>query len=305
MKSIVTGSSGFIGKNLTQKLLQNNYEVLGVDPNPSLINDSNYFHHQGYSEDIPEEIIERYFTSDTTLFHIGASKHRNEKLNNKEIYYSNIQDLSNLLEIIKKKPVRRIVFTSSLYVYGTQAKSPYSEKSTVTPDTVYGKSKHKGELSIQDFSEKNLIPSTILRLFFIYGPDQKTLNSNYDSLIHKTIKRLKQGKNPIVYGSGNQSMDFVFIDDLINFLYLCSERKTDLKGNYLLNFSSGKKFSVIEIIKLISEIMKVDVKMNFNEADWTNRLSRYGSNDELKKVFDIDSFTNLTDGINKCVKSYE
>lgn len=305
MKCIVTGSSGFIGKNLVKELLKNNYEVLGIDPNKSSINDTKYLHHQGFSEDIPKEIIENYFNSDTTLFHIGASKHRNEKQNYKAIEYSNVQDLNNLLQIVKKNPVRRIVFTSSLYVYGTQTISPYSEDDLIKPDTIYGESKHKGELLIQNFSEKTLIPNTILRLFFIFGPGQKTMNSNYDSLIHSTIKKIKQNKNPIVYGSGNQSMDFVFIDDLTKFLYSFSNKNTDLKGNNLLNFSSGQKFTVLEIVNLIIKLMNVNTKINFHEADWTEGLSRYGSNNQLKKVFNVEELTNIIDGIQKCIDSYE
>lgn len=299
MKAIVTGSSGFIGKRLTELLLESNHEVLGIDPLKPTISHSNYHHHIGYFDSLNNKDIKSFFNKETILYHVGAKKHRDSIENYNEMIFANVEDLKYLTNLLIKHPVKRVVFTSSLYVYGISNEAPFSEKSFTAPHSLYGITKLLGEKLFENLSKSSDIKHTILRLFFIYGPGQNTENSNYDSLIHKTIKKLRNKENPIIYGSGNQTMDFVFVDDLCKFMI--EHTKDGFTENLISNFSSGKHYSVKQVIEKIKQILDSNVKNIHTDADWTEGLNRYGTIDNLRKYLKINELTSLDDGLKKCI----
>ena len=118
MKALVTGSSGFIGSKLCKKLLNNGYEVLGLDPNENFIQDKNFHFFSGRFTDLLEDSLVEFIDKDTCVFHVGATKNKNvETVGIEELFESNVNDFSKLLEFSKKKRVKKLIFTSSLYVY--------------------------------------------------------------------------------------------------------------------------------------------------------------------------------------------
>ena len=304
MKVVVTGSSGFIGNRLTRFLLDKNIEVLGIDPMDSRINDKLYTHHKGFSNSLTSKIIDNFFNSETVLFHIGALKHRSSLNNYNQMINSNVIDFQNLIEIAKAKKIKKILYTSSLYVYGVENESPYSEQKSLTaPSSLYGITKLLGEKLLETFSEETKITSLSLRLFFVYGPNQNTENSNYDSLIHKSIKLLKNDKSPEIYGTGEQTMDFIYVDDLCN--YMLKFIHSENVGYSVLNFASGNRISVLDTVKKIINLTNSKNKIVFRDADWTNNLNRYGDNKKLLDSFIPVTFTSFEDGLIKCINSHE
>ena len=233
--AIVTGSSGFIGSNLVAYLLRNNIKTLGIDPFEPEIENDLFENHLGYVDTLPDEMVNKFFNRDTTLFHIGAKKHRSEHTNTEEIINANVNDFYRLLNLVKLKPVK--LYLLSLYVYGTKNAPPYREETPTAPETIYGITKLLGEKLLEKFSNEMGIPSLSLRLFFIYGSNQRTMASNYESVIHKTIKLVNENKSPEIYGSGEQGMDFVHVDDLCQFFI--DQLSTHESGYDVLNFSSG------------------------------------------------------------------
>lgn len=305
MKAIVTGSSGFIGSRLVEKLLENQFEVLGIDPVQNNISNNRYRHHAGYSETLSNSLVKKYFDENSVLFHLGALKHRDSVQNYEDMLYSNVVDLQNILKLCRDYKISKLFFSSSLYVYGLKNEPRYADdgSSFLAPESLYGITKLLGEQMIQTFSKKHNISCSILRLFFVYGPNQYTEKSNYDSLIHKTIKSIKSKKQPEIYGSGKQSMDFIYIDDLCNFLVSqCSNN--DIKLD-IFNFSSGKYYSVEEIVKKLLNHTKSDLEPIFAEADWTEGLQRYGTNEILKNQKNFNEFTSIDNGLLKCLNQYE
>ena len=138
-------------------------------------------------------------------------------------------------------------------------------------------------------------------MFFIYGSGQKTEQSNYYPVIHKTINNLIGGKNPTIYGDGNQSLDFVFIDDLINLL--CdNDRLTKNDNLNIYNVSSNKETSINELVKKITEKMNIDLKPKYLEKDWTDKTRRFGSNDKIMKDLNWVPKIDLNEGLDKCIK---
>lgn len=296
-KAIVTGSSGFIGNNLVKNLIKNKIETLGIDPIESNFEDNFYNHHRGYSETLPKHLIKQYFKSETTLFHIGAVKHRFEQKNVQKMIYANVIDFQNLLNIIKLYPVKKIIFTSSLYVYGTKIVPPYSENSCAKPETVYGYTKLLGEKILEEVSSELNIPAISLRLFFIYGQNQKTQESNYESVIHKTIKLIKANKSPEIYGDGEQGMDFVHVNDLTRFFI--QQLNSGKKGYDTINFSSGSFITINNLVEKIKKIDQTEITNKYLNADWTDGIKRYGTNTKLLN-YNFKNLINLDKGLKDC-----
>src|SRR5208282_3392702 len=115
--------------------------------------------------------------------------------------------------------VQKVVFTSSLYAYGRMGAPPLTEEEAPTPHTVYGISKLSGEHLCRHFSLLAKIPVVCLRLFFTYGPRQYS-GLGYKSVIVKNFDRILNGQNPIVYGNGNQELDYIYVDDVVSALLL-------------------------------------------------------------------------------------
>ena len=302
-KVVVTGSTGFIGKRFVELLLNKNFKVLGIDPNETDIVHKNYEHHLGFASTLNDELIKNYFNTQTTVFHIGATKHRESSTDPKKIIHSNIIDLQNLLEICKKYHIKKLFFTSSLYVYGLKVSAPYKENSPTLPDSLYGMTKLIGENLIEEFTKDSKTSALVLRLFFVYGPGQRNKSSNYDSVIHKTIKNILSNKNIEIYGSGNQIMDFIYIDDLCDF-FIENIDSTPNNKYTVTNFCSGEKVSVLKLVTSIKKLMDSNKKIVFTKPDWTNNTARYGSRVFFKKEFSYELKTDLEKGILNCLNDY-
>ena len=302
MKALVTGSSGFIGSNLCKRLLENGYEVLGIDPNENSIQDENFQFFSGRFTDLLDDSLIEFIDKDTSVFHLGATKNKNvEIVGIKELFESNVNDFSKLLEFSDKKKVKKLIFTSSLYVYGTKNYGPFYEDSLLAPESYYGISKLIGEKLVEDFHKKSNITSYILRLFFIYGSGQKTEQSNYYPVIDKTMNNLLNDKNPTIYGDGQQTLDFVFIDDLTDLL--CDDERL-IKNNNLsiYNVSSSKETSINELVKIITEKLNINLEPKYLEKDWTNNTRRFGSNDKIMNDLNWAPKIDLNKGLDKCIK---
>tara|TARA_B100001287_G_C22641080_1_gene510173 strand:- start:22 stop:936 length:915 start_codon:yes stop_codon:yes gene_type:complete len=304
MKALVTGSSGFIGKALCQKLLENGHEVLGVDPYVNKLEDENFKFFKGTFSDLIHDNLINFIDNNTSIYHLGATKNKNvEEDGVEKLIESNITDFSNLLDYVGSKNIEKLVFSSSLYVYGTKTNPPYAENSLLAPETYYGISKVIGEKLVEDFFNTTGITSFIFRLFFIYGPGQKTEQSNYFPVIHKTIKNLKEGKNPEIYGDGKQTLDFVFVNDLVD---LFSDKSKLKKNNQLniYNISNNEETSINKVVEIISENMGKEFNPTFLASDWTKGTRRYGDNSKIYKELDWSPKTTLDEGILRCIENH-
>ena len=122
-------------------------------------------------------------------------------------------------------------------------------------------------------------------------------------MIHKSIKLLKNDKSPEIYGTGEQTMDFIYVDDLCN--YMLNFIHSENVGYSVLNFASGNRISVLDTVKKIINLTNSKNKIVFRDADWTNNLNRYGDNKKLLDSFIPVTFTSFEDGLIKCINSHE
>lgn len=301
---LITGVAGFIGYNLALKLI-NNYKVIGIDK----FNDSSSLKlkkkriknlkHKNFRF-IEKDILSLKEKFDVDyVYHLAAVKLNDSNDNAKIIYKNNILATKKLFNLINKKELKKIIFSSSLYVYGNFKKIK-TETDQCYPENNYGKSKYKGEkIFIKLFNKEKRINLTIFRIFFTYGKEQYSNNRGYPSVIHKNFSRLKKGKNPIIFNDGSQILDYSYIDDVINIL----KHPLKIKMNGIYNLCSGKGISILDLIKKMKKVMSVKKANVFKGNDNTANTLKIGNNKKLLNKIKFKHNVSMMSGLKKVFKN--
>jgi len=286
MKILILGGAGFIGSHLCDKYVNEGHLVLCVDnlSNGDLQNVRGLISNPLFKfikEDIrnKQSVFELVRDCDT-VFLLSALIHVDQSLIEPYLtYQTNVIGTLNVLEACKRYD-KRLIFASSSEAYGTAQYSPMDEKHPLTPDHLYGVSKVAGDRMCHAYYKSFGMPINIVRLFNCYGNRQK--DSGYGGVISIFVKRALQGKNPIVYGTGMQSRDYIHISDAVRAYDLVF--KSDDKSLYglPLNFGTGKDHRIIDIARMVCE--KVNSFSNFRLSP-VHDVAR--PNDVQKLVADI------------------
>ena len=265
MKMLVTGGAGFIGSHLVDKLLEQGYEVIGIDcftdyysreiKEKNIQNALNHKNFELIAEDILE--MERYPEVDY-VFHLAAQAGVRASWGKSfEIYTrKNIEATQRLLEFYKEHEIKKIVYASSSSVYG-DAELPMKEETILKPVSPYGVTKLAGENLCYLYWKNYGVPVTSLRYFTVYGPGQRP-----DMAISKFVRAILNGEEITVYGNGTQTRDFTFVDDIVEATLLAA------KGNIVgevFNVGGGSRISVNELIGIMENIIGRKAKVKYVE----------------------------------------
>lgn len=225
MRFLITGTAGFIGFHLAKRLLEDGHEVVGVDNfsdyyDVALKNDRNeileqypHFRVDRISlEDAPalNSVWER--TQPDIAIHLAAQAGVRYSIDHPEAYISsNIVGTFNVLEAARRHGVKHLLAASTSSAYGANTLMPFRETDkAVHPMTLYAATKASTELMAHSYSHLFGMPTTYFRFFTVYGPWGRP-----DMALFKFAKLMLEGKPIEVYGEGNMSRDFTFVDDLV------------------------------------------------------------------------------------------
>jgi nucleoside-diphosphate-sugar epimerase len=263
MKALVTGCAGFIGSHLTDRLLKEGFEVIGIDSFTNNYsreikeaNMMNALEHQSFQL-IKEDIVKMTTYPEVDyVFHEAAETGVQTSWGNHfEIYArTNVLATQRLLEFYKDKKNKKFIYASSSSVYG-DAELPMKEDSLLRPVSPYGVTKLAGENLCYLYWKNYNIPVISLRYFTVYGPRQRP-----DMAIHKFVKAILKGEEITVFDDGTQTRDFTYVDDIVeaNLLAL----KYDSTGE-VFNIGSGSRISVNYLIKKIGDITGTKAKIKY------------------------------------------
>ena len=250
MKVLVTGSTGFIGSHLCIRLLQEGHEVLAVrrtgrPGNISTIKDDDNFRLIKYDIRDKSQIDDVIDTEINAIFHLASYIPRTEESEDPHLCFEvNAQGTLNILSAAADKGIKDIVYASTMSVYSEPPEYlPVDEKHPTVPQTVYGRSKLKGEEYCQAYSDT--LKVLILRFSGAYGtglPDYHAVPNFFNQAMNN---------NPItIHGDGEQTSDYVYISNTIEGMLLAwKKKKTDV-----FNIGSGEETSVLELAKMIVEL---------------------------------------------------
>jgi UDP-glucose 4-epimerase len=294
-KIVITGGAGFIGAALGN-FLAGRSKVIAIDNLSSgswdRCNPEIERKHLDISRCDESEIFEILEESDY-LFHLAAVKKHNKSNSFETIYLNNIFATERLFNLAVRAKVPRTVFTSSLYAYGSMGPSVMSESDCVDPLTHYGLSKLMGEQLMRIAFQQSGLSFVIPRLFFIYGPNQFA-EGGYRSVIFKSFENIKNGKPVEVYGSGKQSLDYVYIEDCITSLLRLG--LSEFQG--VVNVSSSKATTVEDVLNKINSITGNKSVLR-SPADWTEGSHRVGNNSLLNEVAGYIPQTTILEGLQR------
>jgi UDP-glucose 4-epimerase len=274
-RALVTGAAGFIGCHLVDALAAAGVDVIGIDNERS----GDWRRVRASCERDPrdlaalstDELVDRCRDVDV-VFHLAAEKHNSSRATPQRIIDVNISATSRLFEAASRAGCAKVVFTSSLYAYGSMGPGPMRESDVPVPSTMYGVSKLAGEHMLRVAAKEHPFGWTVARLFFVYGPRQFA-EGGYKSVIVSNFERLLQGEAPTVYGDGEQALDYVYVDDAVGALLAMSAREHDGKT---LNVASGRAVSVNELTEAMLSAGASDLEARTCPPDWTAGSCRVG-----------------------------
>jgi nucleoside-diphosphate-sugar epimerase len=230
-----------------------------------------------------------------TLYHLAAEKYNSSSMTPERVIEVNVASTDRLFAAAVKVGVRRIVFTSSLYAYGSVGPKIMKETDVPAPWTHYGISKLSGEYLLMANCAGTETTWNTARLFFIYGPRQFA-EGGYKSVIQSNFERLSQGKNVTIKGDGNQRLDYVFVDDCVRALHMLGT--SDISGK-VVNVASGKSLSVQDVLRDMCRVAGREFAPEFLPADWTHDTDRRGSRELIGEVFGWSPEVEFEAGLNE------
>jgi UDP-glucuronate 4-epimerase len=274
MKALVTGSAGFIGNALTEKLLDNGYEVIGLD------SFSNYYNkdfkllrikdnlaHKRYefiNGDICHpQLIKQIFTQNKfeVVFHLAAQAGVRLPLKESSVYFeSNVQGFTNVIQGAIETGVSKFLYASSSSVYGDEAEIPYTESETnLNPNSIYGVTKLANEKIAHVLSRTNGMKSRGLRFFTVYGPWGRP-----DMAYFKIIASALTGTKFNLNGDGSVKRDFTYIDDIVNSILLLEKdlNHRSFGFNDVVNIGGGNPIPISYLINKIESLTNKKISVN-------------------------------------------
>lgn len=187
-----------------------------------------------------------------------------------------------------------MVYLSSAAVYGNPVYLPLDENHPTNPLSPYGLTKLMGE-EVVEFYGKLGLRYAVMRLFNVYGPCQ---NRAYAGVIVKFVERAKQGLPPVIYGSGDQTRDFIHIDDVVKFIEIVIEKKA--RG--VFNVGTGKATSIKELAKLVMRLVGIDAEPIYTSPRPGDIMHSVA---DIRKALDLgwEPRIELRDGIKSLIES--
>ena len=303
MKALVTGCAGFIGSHLTDRLLKDGFEVVGVDSftayYPREIKERNIagaLRHKGFTL-IEAGILEMpEFPQVDYVFHEAAQAGVRASWGKEfEIYVrSNILATQRMLEYYKDRGLKKLIYASSSSIYG-DAGLPLKEDVVPKPISPYGVTKLAGENLCYLYYSNYGIPVILLRYFTVYGPRQRP-----DMAINKLVTEILDGNEVVIFGDGTQTRDFTYVDDVIEANILAA--KSDIKGK-VFNIGGGNRISVNDLVKLLGELLDREVKVRYVEEQKGDVRHTWAQISQARAVLGWQPRVNIAEGLRKYVDS--
>ena len=297
MKIAVTGGAGFIGSNLVKKLIELNHDVVVIDDlSTGLASNLENLDCEFYDESIVDNAkLDKLISSSEAIFHFAArGSVPRSILDPVAAFQINATGTLNILEIARSTGAH-VIFSSSSSVYGLNTSIPKVESTWTSPLSPYAASKLSAEALLSAYANSYNIPVTNLRFFNVYGPFQRP-DHPYAAVIPKWIWQALHGKPIEIFGNGEQTRDFTFVDTVVD-VATTSLSKVAASGQ-VINLAYGNQISLNEIkIKLNEKFPKLVSSYLPKRAGDVNHSQN--NPDRVYKFFPDVSPTNFEIGFEK------
>jgi nucleoside-diphosphate-sugar epimerase len=305
---LITGGAGFIGSNIAAELLRrgekvriidnfstgkrenierfiNDIELIegdlrNIEDAKKAVNGIEYILHQAALSSVPRSVVDPISSN-----------------------ASNIDGTLNLLVAARDAGVERVVIAASSSAYGDTEILPKVEDMVPNPLSPYAVTKYVEELYGKVFSKVYGLETVSLRYFNVFGPRQDP-NSQYAAVIPKFITKMLKSESPVIYGDGEQSRDFTYIDNVVeaNILAATSEK---VGHSEIINIACGKRISLNQLVKKINEILGTDIRPIYDKPRIGDVKHSLASIEKAERLLGYHVKVSLDEGLRKVIEWYK
>lgn len=337
-KILVTGAAGFIGFHLCRRLIDENFNVIGLDnlnnyyttdlkydrleelgisrelvdtnEKSELVNSPDQKNFSFLKTDLASRSSMEKFFSDVSfevVINLAAQAGVRYSLENPHEYTtSNVEGFLNILEGCRHTDVKHLIYASSSSVYGGNSSIPFNTDDRVDkPVSLYAATKKANELMAYTYAHLYNIPSTGLRFFTVYGPSGRP-----DMAYYKFADLMRKGKPIDVYNKGKMSRDFTYIDDIVESIVRLIpkppvlDNKSHLVPTQLFNIGNGSPVNLLEFIKILEKYLGIKAEKNMLPMQPGDVERTWADVGDLNNYINYRPQVGIEEGIEKFVKWY-
>lgn len=329
MKILVTGAAGFIGFSISRRLLENGFNVIGLDnvndyydvnlkrARLKILQDFDLF--SFYEDNLEDKkAVEHLFQKESPqrVIHLAAQAGVRYSINHPEVYIqSNIVGTFHILEACRYNAVEHLVYASTSSAYGLNTNFPFSVHDNVShPVSFYGATKIANELMAHSYSHLYGLPTTGLRFFTVYGPWGRP-----DMALFLFTKAILASEPMDVYNRGDMVRDFTYIDDIVEGLSRIIKKvpqpDPDWSGDApnpasssapyrLYNIGSNAPVKLMDYIREIEKNLGMEAKLNLLPMQDGDFRKSHADVEDLVRDFDYAPKWNIQDGVKNFIQWY-
>ncbi|MEM2293940.1 MAG: GDP-mannose 4,6-dehydratase [Candidatus Bathyarchaeia archaeon] len=302
MKVLITGGAGFIGHNVAIFLRDFGFDVAVFD---NLKRSAEFSVKRLAERNIPlikGDVLNAHTLNEAlrdvdVVIHAAAYINVKESFKRPTLYLkNNVIGTASVAEACLNKGVKLLIYLSSAAVYGEPISTPISETHPTNPISPYGLSKMMGEEVVKFYSKYGL-KHVILRLFNVYGPRQ---SKAYAGVITRFIERAVEGFQPIIYGDGEQTRDFVHVKDVSEAIKQTMERDV---VNETFNIGSGAPTKIKELANLVINLANLKCKPVYRHPRAGDIKHSYADISKAKRLLGFRPKVSLKEGLKELIEA--
>jgi UDP-glucuronate 4-epimerase len=312
MRILITGGAGFIGSHTTEALLKRGDEI-------TILDDLNNFYDPAIKKRNLAEIEQRgsvkFYQADIrdaaklaeifasekpeAVIHLAARAGVRPSLNDPVLYEEvNVIGTLHLLELCRQYPVKNFLFGSSSSVYGINSNLPFSEDDPIAqPISPYATTKRSGELLAFNYSYLYNVPITCLRFFTVYGPRQRP-----EMGIHKFTQNILNDEVVEIYGNGESSRDYTFVDDIVAGLLAALDRPQPFT---IFNLGNSSPVTLNSLIESIEEATGKTARREYLPDQPGDVPTTYADIRRARRELDFMPLVDLKTGLRRFLEWYQ
>ncbi len=314
MRILVTGGAGFIGGHLAESFARRGHAVTVLDSMEPYYDlgikqrtidtareaardgEGSYEFIQGSVTDAP--LVEELVEAAEIVYHQAAQAGvRTSVENPQKPNRINVEGTLNVLEAAQKTDIERVINASSSSVYGKARSLPYSESHPTTPVSPYGVSKLAAEQYTRVFNELYGLPTVSLRYFTVYGPRMRP-----NMAISNFVSRCVAGKPPVVYGSGEQTRDFTYIDDVLRANRTLLH--TDAADGEVLNIGSTDSIDIQTLAETVRDEIDPSLDIEYADRQAGDAEHTHADISKAERLLDYEPTRSIREGLSAFIDWY-
>jgi len=303
MKILITGGAGFIGSNLTKRLLKDGHEIIVLDNllRGNKIDKETFQKIEFVNGDVCDaELVNQLSKGVDVIYHFAAVLGVDVVADN-PVLTMDVETIGthNVVEAALTNNVKKILYASTSGIYGHSAiENALTEEVLVDPRTSYAMAKRYNEIYLASNYEEKGLHAISLRFFNVYG-----MNQDNRMVIPRFFEQAKAGRDITVFGNGKQTRDFTWVDDTVE----ACVRLLNVDGYHIVNIACEKEWNIEMVAENIKKITNSDSKIVYLDApkkryDYEVER-RIGSSEKLMKLINYKPTTTLEEGLNIIFKA--